>query len=230
MLRIPQSSSITGTSPSDYLVSYVGHSLVVVSYPYADVQSVYSTSKTDWVSTLRVNVNIIIINMRERHLKRFCDTVLSCFLAVFKITSWACPHGVMVKAMDCGILVSEYELQSYYYSQFQTNTLILPVLGYIVTLLLLHSHNHIHIQLYTYTCGSKINNNDERTQFFRKIYLSHFIRNGCERVAKGLCVRGELETEQTATYWPPVPLSFAALLSRFTGLLNQEPWGPIALW
>ena len=25
-------------------------------------------------------------------------------------------------------------------------------------------------------------NNDERTQFFRKIYLSHFIRNGCERV------------------------------------------------
>ena len=26
-----------------------------------------------------------------------------------------------------------------------------------------------------------------------------------EMVAKGLCVRGELETEQTATYWPPVP-------------------------
>ena len=30
-----------------------------------------------------------------------------------------------------------------------------------------------------------------------KIYLSHFI---LERVAKGLCVRGEMETEQTATY------------------------------
>ena len=40
----------------------------------------------------------------------------------------------------------------------------------------------IHIQLYTYTCGNKINNNDERTHFFRKIYLSHFIRTGCERV------------------------------------------------
>ena len=40
----------------------------------------------------------------------------------------------------------------------------------------------IHIQLYTYTCGNIINNNDKRTQFFRKIYLSHFIRNGCERV------------------------------------------------
>ena len=35
----------------------------------------------------------------------------------------------------------------------------------------------IHIQLYTYTCGNKINNNDERTHFFRKIYLSNFIRN-----------------------------------------------------
>ena len=40
----------------------------------------------------------------------------------------------------------------------------------------------IHIQLYTYTCGNKINNNDEQTHFFRKIYLSHFLRNGCERV------------------------------------------------
>ena len=40
----------------------------------------------------------------------------------------------------------------------------------------------IRIQLYTYTCGNKINNNDERTRFFRKIYLSHFIRKGCKRV------------------------------------------------
>ena len=77
------------------------------------------------------------------------------------------------------------------------------------------------IQLYTYTCGNIINNNDERTHFFRKIYLSHFIRNGCERVPKGLCVRGELETEQTATYWPSVPLSLAALLSRSAGQLNR---------
>ena len=62
-----------------------------------------------------------------------------------------------------------------------------------------------------------------------KIYLSHFIRNGYERIAKGLCVRGELETEQTASYRPPVPLSLAALLSRSAGLLNRGSWGPIAL-
>ena len=87
----------------------------------------------------------------------------------------------------------------------------------------------IHIQLYAYTCGNIVNNNDERTQFFRKTYLSHFIRNGCKRVMKGLCVRGELETEQTATYWPPVPLPLAALLSHSAGLLNRGSWGSIAL-
>ena len=32
-----------------------------------------------------------------------------------------------------------------------------------------------------YACGNKINNKDERTQFFRKIDLLHFI---LERVAK----------------------------------------------
>ena len=54
-------------------------------------------------------------------------------------------------------------------------------------------------------------------------YTSHTL---FERVAEGLCVGGELETEQTATYWPQVPLSFAALLSHSAGLLNRGSWGP----
>ena len=48
----------------------------------------------------------------------------------------ACPRGVMVKAMDCGIVVSEFVLQSRYYVHFRTNTLgkgmnpfILPAMG-----------------------------------------------------------------------------------------------------
>ena len=33
------------------------------------------------------------------------------------------PRGVMVKEMDCRIVVSEFVLQSRYYIHFQTNTL-----------------------------------------------------------------------------------------------------------
>ena len=50
-----------------------------------------------------------------------------------------CPRGVMVKAMDCGIVVREFVLQSRYYVHFRANTLgkrmnplILPAMGKIV--------------------------------------------------------------------------------------------------
>ena len=38
------------------------------------------------------------------------------------VSSW-CPRGVMVKAMDCGIVVREFVFQSLYYVHFRTNTL-----------------------------------------------------------------------------------------------------------
>ena len=47
VLCISKSSSITGTSLSDCLVSYPGHSLEE-SYPSIDKQSVYSTAPADW--------------------------------------------------------------------------------------------------------------------------------------------------------------------------------------
>ena len=34
-----------------------------------------------------------------------------------------CPRGVMVKALDCEIVVSKFELQSHYYVDTRTNTL-----------------------------------------------------------------------------------------------------------
>ena len=47
-----------------------------------------------------------------------------------------CPRGVMVKAMDCGIVIREFVHQSCYYVQFRANTLgkgmnplILPAMG-----------------------------------------------------------------------------------------------------
>ena len=47
VLYIPQSSGITGTLPSDCLVSYPGHSWEE-SYHSAEVQSVYFTTPADW--------------------------------------------------------------------------------------------------------------------------------------------------------------------------------------
>ena len=39
------------------------------------------------------------------------------------ITTKGCPRGVMVKAMNCGIVVREFVLQSRYYVHFRANTL-----------------------------------------------------------------------------------------------------------
>ena len=50
VLHISQSFRIPGTSPSDCLVSYPGHSLA--GYPSADVKSVYSTAPATWASFL----------------------------------------------------------------------------------------------------------------------------------------------------------------------------------
>ena len=54
VLCIPDSSSISRTSPSNCLVSYPGH-LLEVSYPSVEVQSVYSTAPADWAICLRVS-------------------------------------------------------------------------------------------------------------------------------------------------------------------------------
>ena len=52
------------------------------------------------------------------------------------ISRGGCPRGVMVKAMDCEIVVSEFVLQARYYVHFRANTLgkgmnllILPAMG-----------------------------------------------------------------------------------------------------
>ena len=66
---------------------------------------------------------------------------ISIFTYIFTYTSTFC-GGVMVKALDCGIVVRKFELQSSYYVHFQTNTLgkgmdplIPPAIGWIVPLL-----------------------------------------------------------------------------------------------
>ena len=86
---------------------------------------------------------------------------------------------------------------------------------------------NVTIATYTDACGYKINNNDERTQFFRKIYLSLYLkwlRKGCERV---MC-EGLVGDWTNCNILTPVPLSLAELLSRSAGLLNRGSWWPIA--
>ena len=39
-----------------------------------------------------------------------------------KFNRMGCPRSVMVKAMDCGIVVLEFVLQSRYYVHFRANT------------------------------------------------------------------------------------------------------------
>ena len=90
-----------------------------------------------------------------------------------------------------------------------------------VSVHLLYNHN-----TYTTIHGNIVNTIKTNGHSSSEKYTSHTL---FEMVAKGLCVRGKLETEQTATYWPPVPLSLAALLSRSAGLLNRGSWEPIAL-
>ena len=52
------------------------------------------------------------------------------------LIQWGCPRDVMVKAMDCRIVISEFVLQSHNYIHFRANSLgkgmnplILPAMG-----------------------------------------------------------------------------------------------------
>ena len=58
-------------------------------------------------------------------LKNATNEFVLFYLAVLSISSLSrgCPRGVMVKAMDCGIVVSEFVFQSHYNVHFRANTL-----------------------------------------------------------------------------------------------------------
>ena len=67
-----------------------------------------------------------------------CVHVYMCIMNIYVCIHMCrgCPHGVLVKAMDYGIVVSEFILQLRYYIHFQANTLgkgmnplILPAMG-----------------------------------------------------------------------------------------------------
>ena len=63
--HIPQSSSITGTSPSDCLASYLGHSLEGESYFFADMQLLYCTASADWAKGLALGESYPSVEMKS---------------------------------------------------------------------------------------------------------------------------------------------------------------------
>ena len=108
VLYIPQSSSITGASLSDHLMLYT--------------QDTRWEDLIPWQRFSRVGCLYVVNN--------------SSLVVISSNQASGCPRGVMVKAMDCGIVISEFVLQSHYYVHFQANTigkgmnpLILPAMG-----------------------------------------------------------------------------------------------------
>ena len=62
VLCIPQTYRLTGTSPSDCLVSYPDTHWGV-SYPSAEVQSLYSTASADWAIKFKVLVESLMVTL-----------------------------------------------------------------------------------------------------------------------------------------------------------------------
>ena len=80
ILRIPQSSSIAGTSPWDCLVLYTGYLLKVGSYPSAEVQSAYSTSPADRGDLISNLKNSRYTSYYRFHSYIFVETFYSLYL------------------------------------------------------------------------------------------------------------------------------------------------------
>ena len=74
-------------------------------------------------------------------------------------------------------------------------------------------------------------NKDEWTQFFRKIYTSHFIRK-FERVTKGFTVwKVSWRLNRTATYWShPKLFWLQQLFFPFSWAAQPGAWGPSLRW
>ena len=60
-LFFSQSSNITGASPSDCLMSYLGHSSRVGVYPSAEMKSVYSTAPNNWTERPPLHLGVVAV-------------------------------------------------------------------------------------------------------------------------------------------------------------------------
>ena len=89
LLCIPQMSSITGVSLSDYLISYPWHLSWGVSYPFAEMQSVYSAAPTNraTIFLMRMSLNNPqrLICHKTKKLAAFTYLLIVSFLHQLKL-------------------------------------------------------------------------------------------------------------------------------------------------
>ena len=92
--------------------------------------------KTIYVVTIFLALSSMNLNYFIVHFKNGFEYITSRQPWCLSLCWGGCSRGVMVKAMDCGIIVREFVLQSRYYVHFRANTLgkgmnplILPAMG-----------------------------------------------------------------------------------------------------
>ena len=89
------------------------------------------------ISPMLISVyKIISFFMKENKFHVLLSELVVCNLKYTLHNNRGCPHGVMVKAMDCRIVEREFVLQSRHYVHFRANSLgkgmsplILPAMG-----------------------------------------------------------------------------------------------------
>ena len=69
-------------------------------------------------------------------------------------------------------------------------------------------------------------NKDERTQFFRKIYLSLYSKG----FKRDYVWEVSWRLTRTATYWPPNPSGYNSISFPFSWATQPGTWGPSLCW
>ena len=109
---IPEASVVNWPIPNGGRTKEKQRWLNILSWPYA------RQSKE-----VRLSENILsqpVINLGSSWLFLFIQLFCKPFQP---FVNRGCPCGIMVKVMNCGIVVNEFEFQSRYYVYFWTNTL-----------------------------------------------------------------------------------------------------------
>ena len=70
---------------------------------------------------------ILFLFDQSYFLNTFSDIIIKIiyhiYIYIYIFIYRECPHGVMLQALNCGILRNKFEFQSHYYVHFQANTL-----------------------------------------------------------------------------------------------------------